>query len=92
MFLFSLNLDTMENWIIYLIMSVSGLGALFSGFFFARRGGKVTMLVVCMIVFEMMLFMLGEREGWGLADGRTIGLVSGVVLAILGHQLWPVED
>lgn len=82
----------MENWVIYIIMSVAGIGALISGLFFERRHRKVTMQVICLAVFEIMMFMLGEHYGWGLADGRTVGLLSGFILVTLSCRLWPVED
>ena len=82
----------MENWIIYMIMTVAGIGALISGLFFERRNRKVAMQVVCLVVFEVMLFILGQHYGWGLADGRTIGLLSGFLLVSLSYRLWPTED
>ena len=82
----------MENWIIYTVMSVAGIGALISGLFFERRNRKVAMQVACLVIFEIMLFMLGEQYGWRLADGRTIGLLSGFLLAALSYRLWPTEN
>ncbi|MBD5263061.1 MAG: hypothetical protein HDS39_03190 [Bacteroides sp.] len=82
----------MENWIIYIIMTVAGIGALISGLFFESRNRKVAMQIACLVIFEIMLFMLGQNNGWGLADGRTIGLLSGVFLATVSYRLWPTED
>ena len=82
----------MENWIIYIIMTVAGIGALVSGLFFVDRIGKVTMQVVCLALFEIMLFLLGLHYGWGVADGRAIGLASGFALVTLSCRLWPTED
>ena len=91
-FYLNLNLNTMENWIIYIIMAVSGIGALISGLLFVNRTGKVTMQVVCLVLFEVMLFLLGQHYGWGVADGRAIGLLSGFFLVALSCRLWPTED
>lgn len=82
----------MENWIIYILIAVAGIGALISGLLFANRKGKVAMQVACLTLFEVMLFLLGEHYGWGVADGRTIGLLSGFILVTLSCRLWPTED
>lgn len=82
----------MENWIIYILIAVAGIGALVSGLLFVNRGGKVAMQVICLTLFEVMLFLLGEHCGWGVADGRAIGLLSGFILVTVSCRLWPTED
>lgn len=51
----------MENLIIYIIMSVAGIGALLSGLIFESRNRKIAMQLACMVVFEGMLFLLGHH-------------------------------
>lgn len=82
----------MENWIIYIVIAIAGIGALVSGIFFVNRIGKVTMQVGCLAAFEVMLFLLGQHCGWEVAYGRAIGLCSGFVLVTLSCRLWPTED
>ena len=77
----------MENWIIYAIIAVAGIGALGSGIVCRRQSRQLTMLLVCMAVGEGMLFYLGEREYWSFAECLATGLLGGLFVVLIANRL-----
>lgn len=91
----------MENWLIYLIMAVSGIGALVSGLVFERHTWRVLMLLACVVVFEIMWLILSGKFSveWGTSEyanykfiRKAVGIASAIALVGISFKIRKTED
>lgn len=91
----------MANWLIYLIMAVSGIGALVSGLVFKRHTWRVLMLLACVVVFEIMWLMLSGKHSVELGSPdyttykfitKSVAIASAIALVGISFKIRKTED
>lgn len=81
----------MANWLLYLIMGVSGAGVLGSGIV-ERQTLRMLLLLACVAIFEVMLLVIGQRFAWSVAEERLIGLFGGIFLVAASYWIMPADE
>lgn len=82
----------MENLLLCAVLVASGLGALASGLVFVDQKRRLAMLLVCVVIFEVMLLIVGRRFEWNMVDERVVGLLGGFVLAVIALRIRRRDD
>ncbi|MDE5585924.1 MAG: hypothetical protein K2I92_06230 [Muribaculaceae bacterium] len=81
----------MANWLLYVIMGVSGAGVLGSGLI-ERQTMRMFLLLACVAVFEVMLLIVGQRFAWSVSEERLIGLFGGIFLVAVSYWIMPADE
>lgn len=74
------------------VLVASGLGALASGLVFVDQKRRLAMLLVCVVIFEVMLLIVGRRFEWNMVDERVVGLLGGFLLAVIALRIRRRDD